>query len=107
MFDYHKNWMEFWFLVLMAIGLVIALFMTSAFISYILVFASGIFGGRLIYERKGKIVLPYTIITAGFLIGYLLGMRYGERSIAAVSFIIGAVLSYQLYNKKILRDTRF
>ncbi len=107
MFDYHKNWMEFWFLVLMIIGILIALSAPSAVISYFIIFLAGMFGGRLIYERKNKMQFPYIMIIAGFVIGYLIGVYYGSRRIVIVLFVIGAILSYKLYEKKILRDTRF
>lgn len=99
--------MEFFFLVLMIIGLLVALASPSAAISYAIAFVSGAFAGRLIYERKDKIKFPYFIIIAGFAAGYLLGIYYGNRKIVIILFVIGAILSYQLYDKKILKDTRY
>ena len=99
--------MEFFFLAVMIIGILIALSSPSAFISYIIAFLAGIFAGRLIYERKGKTSFPYIIIIAGFAIGYLLGIYYGSRWVAIILLVIGAVLSYKLYDKKILRDVKY
>lgn len=107
MFQYYKNWMEFWFFVLMVIGVLIALSSPSAAISYIVIFLSGMLAGRLLYERKDKIQFPYLMIIIGFVIGYLIGVYYGSRRVSIVLFIIGAILSYKLYDNKILRDTRF
>jgi len=107
MFDLHKNWMEFFFLVLMIIGILIALASPSAIISYAIIFLSGIFAGRLIYERRNKIQFPYFMIIAGFVIGYLIGIYYGSRRIVIALFVIGAILSYKLYDKKILRDIKY
>lgn len=107
MFEFYKNWMEFFFLVLMLIGLLIALTSPSAVISYIIIFISGMFAGRLVYERKEKIQFPYFMIIAGFVIGYLIGVYYGSRRIIIALFVIGAIISYKLYDKKILRDVRF
>src|SRR3989344_989302 len=72
MFQFYKNWMEFFFFVLMIIGVIIALTAPSAIISYIIIFLSGMFAGRLIYEKKNKIQFPYFMIIAGFVIGYLI-----------------------------------
>ena len=94
-------------MVLMVIGIFIALTAPSAIISYVIIFLSGIFAGRLIYERKHKIQFPYFMIIAGFVIGYLIGVYYGSRRVVIALFVIGAILSYKLYDKKILRDTRF
>jgi len=107
MFEFYKNWMEFFFLILMMLGILIALSAPSAVISYFIIFLSGLFAGRLIYERKNKIQLPYFMIIAGFVIGYLLGVYYGSRKIVIALFVIGAILGYKLYDKKILRDARF
>src|SRR3989338_2071422 len=107
MFEFYKNWMEFFFFVLMVIGILIALAVPSAFISYIIIFLAGMFAGRLIYERKHRIQLPYFLIIAGFVIGYLIGAYYGSRRMIIILFVLGAVLSYRLYNMKILKDVRY
>ena len=105
--EFYKNWMEFFFIGLMAIGMLISLLSPSAAISYVISFIVGMFAGRLIYERKNKIQFPYLMVIAGFAIGYVMGVYYGSRKIVILLFVIGAVLSYKLYDKKILKDTRF
>lgn len=107
MLDFHKNWIEFLFLMLIIIGVIMALSAPSAFISYFVIFLSGMFAGRLLYERKNKIKFPYFMVIAGFVIGYLIGVYYGSREIVITLFVIGAILSYKLYDKKILRDVVF
>lgn len=99
--------MEFWFFVLMLIGIIIALIAPSAVISYTISFISGLFAGRLIYERKNKIQFPYFMIIVGFIIGYLVGVYYGSRRVVITLFVIGSILCYKLYDKKILKDTKF
>jgi len=106
-FPLYKNWMEFWFLVIMAVGILIALVAPSAVISYVISFIAGMFAGRVIYERNGKIQFPYLMIIAGFVIGYLIGVYYGSKRVVIILFIIGVILSYKLYEKKVLRDVRF
>lgn len=107
MFELYKNWMELFFVALMIFGVIIALAAPSAIISYMIIFLSGIFAGRLLYERRNNIKLPYFLVIAGFVIGYLIGVYYGSRRVAVILFVIGTVLSYKLYEKKILRDVRF
>lgn len=107
MFDFYKNWFESYFLVLMVIGIVVALLSPSAIISYAVIFLSGIFAGRLIYERKHKMKFHYIMIIAGFVIGYLIGAYYGSRKVVIALFVVGAILSYKLYDKKILKDTKY
>ncbi|MBI3027682.1 hypothetical protein HYY70_06240 [Candidatus Woesearchaeota archaeon] len=107
MLDLHRNWMEFFFLALMIIGILIALSAPSAVISYIIIFLSGIFAGRLLYERRNNIQFPYFMIISGFVIGYLVGAYYGSRRVIIALFVIGTMLSYKLYDSKILKDLRF
>lgn len=91
----------------MVIGLLIALASPSAAISYVIALISGIFAGRLIYEKKESIRFPYLMIMGGFIVGYLVGIYYGSRKIVVALFVIGAIAGYLLYEKKILRDTKF
>lgn len=107
MFDLYKNWMEFFFFVVMVLGLVFALNAPSAVISYSIAFVSGIFAGRLIYERRQSIQFPYIVIMAGFAIGYVIGVYYGNRWYVMALFVAGTILSYKIYDKKILKDRKY
>lgn len=107
MSEFHKYWMEFFFVVLMILGIVIALASPSAVISYFTIFFVGMFAGRLIYIRKHNIQLPYFLIIAGFVLGYLIGAYYGNKRLMIILFVIGSIFSYKLYDKKILKDVRF
>lgn len=107
MSQFHKNWMEFFFVAVVVIGILAALASPSAAISYAIAFLAGMFAGRLIYEERNRIKFPYIVIMAGFAVGYLIGVYYGNRLIVIVLFVSGAILNYRLYEKKIIRDTRF
>lgn len=107
MSEFYRYWMEFFFVVLMILGIIVALASPSAVISYLIIFFVGIFAGRLIYERRKNIQLPYFLIIAGFVIGYLIGVYYGNRRLMIILFVLGSIISYKLYDKKILRDVRF
>lgn len=85
----------------------IALTAPSAVISYIIIFISGMVEGRLIYDRKKKLTIPYYIIIIGFMIGFLIGTVYGSRKVVIVLFILGILLSYHLHNKGYIRDFSF
>ena len=107
MFEFYRHWMEFFFVILMVLGLLVALASPSAVIIYFIIFFIGIFAGRLIYERKNNIQLPYFLIIAGFVVGYLIGVYYGDRRLMIILFVLGSIISYKLYDKKILKDIRF
>lgn len=107
MMEFYKSYMEIFFLLFAIVGIFIALSAPSTVISYAIALISGMFAGRLLYEKRGKIQFPYIIIILGFLIGYLVGVYYGSRKIAIIMFAIGAVMSYKLYERNLLKDTRF
>jgi signal transduction histidine kinase len=104
-----KSWAEFFFFVVMVIGVVIGFWAGSysAFISYIVIFLSGMICGRLIYERKHNLTFPYYLIIIGFLIGFLLGTYYGSKQIVVILFVLGTLISYHLHNKGYIRDIFF
>ena len=106
---FFRSWAEFFFFVLMIIGFIVALWATSfsAVISYVVVFLSGMIGGRLLYHRKKRLTIPYYIIIIGFMIGFLIGTIYGSRKVVIVLFILGVLLSYHLHNKGYIRDVQF
>ena len=104
---FFKNWAEFFFFALMVSGFTISLMAPSAIISYTVVFLSGMIGGRLLYDRKGKLTFPYYLIIGGFLIGYLIGTYYGSRKIVIMLFALGILFSHYLYNKGYLKDSLF
>ncbi|MCH8329283.1 MAG: hypothetical protein IIB81_02735 [Nanoarchaeota archaeon] len=106
---FFKNWAEFFFFVVMVIGFVVALLAPSAFISYIIVFLSGMIGGRLLYDRKGKLTFPYYIIIIGFLLGYVIGtyIGYGDKTVVIILFVLGVLLSYHLHKKGYIRDVPY
>jgi RsiW-degrading membrane proteinase PrsW (M82 family) len=105
--DFYQKWMEFWFLILAVAGVIIALAVPKNLISYIVIFFSGMFAGRLIYDRKDKMKFPYIMIIVAFLIGYLIGGVGTNRIIMILLFVLGIVFCYKLYDKKILKDTRY
>lgn len=103
--DFFSDWAEFFFLVLLFIGIIFAVSSTSAVITYLVGFFSGMMAGRLIYERKEKLRAPYLLIIIGFIMGYVIGnFRYGSRVIIVLLFVFGAALMYYLLDKKIIKD---
>lgn len=106
MVEFYEHSMEFLFLIIIIVGIFIALLAQGTIISYIIIFLSGMFAGRLLYERRKRKKMQYTffIIIAGFVIGFLIGAYYANRAIVIILFAIGAILSYKLFDKKILRD---
>lgn len=107
MAKYFEGWAEIWFFIVIAIGFLISITIDSKVLVYFTIFLTGAMAGRLIFERKQKLSFPYYLIVIGFLIGYLIGSRFGDRRIMIVLFIFGTVLSYYAHDKGIIRDIRY
>jgi len=107
---FFQNWAEIFFFILLVLGFIISISVgnrTSAVIAYITILLCGVMAGRLIFERKHKMKFPYFLIIIGFLIGYLIGARYGDKRVMVILFFLGAIIGFQFRNKGLISDTRF
>jgi len=105
--NYSENWPEYVGFILLAIGFFIALGAGSAVIAYVLVLAAGLMGGRIWFGIKDGQKLPWFIILFGFLIGFVIGSRYGDVKIIIFFYIFGIVLSYYLHDKGIIKSVEY
>jgi hypothetical protein len=103
-FDFTSDWAEFFFLVLLFIGLIIGILSPSAAVTYLISGVWGFMAGRLLFERKGRGPAPYILIIIGFIMGFVIGSIMGERWITLLIFLGTMILSYNLYLKKIIKD---
>ena len=99
--DFLDRWAEFFFLMMLVIGIVFSVFIGSAFFSYLVVFFFGVMAGRFLRYRKT--VFPFYLVVIGLLIGYLVGSRYGSWRINLFCFVLGTAISWYLHGKKILK----
>jgi hypothetical protein len=104
--NFGKRWVEIIFLTLLVIGFLFSLLAPSAVLSYLIIFAMGMICGRMIYFRKKSMVFPYVMIMVGFLIGYLIGSRYGNWLVIAVLFVLASILSYYLHEQGYVKDIK-
>lgn len=103
---FFRNWTEVIFFVLLIIGFLFSLAAPSAVLSYLIIFFAGMSGGRLIYSRKKSMVFPYVLIIIGFLVGYLIGARYGDWLVITILFVLGSILSYYLHEQGWIKGLR-
>jgi len=96
------DWAEFFFLVLLVVGFIIALSLKNAFITYIMILLFGLMCGRFIQKRsKG---FPFYMISAGFLIGFMIGARHVTWASVLLLFIIASIGSFYFHKKKLIPD---
>ena len=93
------NWVEYLFLFLMFVGLVLALKIGSAVMSYIIISLCGLISGRAFYKLRKNITFPFYIIILGFLLGYLIGSYYGNKQLIVIFFVIANIVGYFIYDK--------
>jgi len=106
--SFLKNWAEIIAFILLVVGFLFSLAAPSAVLSYIIIFVAGMMGGRLIYERRKSMVFPYVLILIGFLVGYLIGSRYGygDWLVIVLLFVLGSILSYYLHEQGFIKGIR-
>jgi len=103
---FFRNWVEVVFLIILVVGFLFSLIAPSAVLSYLIIFFAGMIAGRLLYFRKKSMIFPYFMICVGFLIGYLIGSRYGNWLVIAILFILGSILSYYLHEEGYIKDIK-
>lgn len=96
------DWAEFFFLILLVIGFVIALSLKNAFITYVMILLFGMMCGRFLQKRsKG---FPFYMISAGFLIGFMFGARHVTGGAVLILFLVSTIGSYYFHKKKLISD---
>ena len=104
---FMDNWAEFFALVLLIIGFIIAVSAGSAVVLYIISMLFGAAFGRWWYRFRKKLKVPAAIITIGALIGLTLGSFYGSREVVIILFILGFIASYYLHEQKIIYSAEY
>ncbi|MGM5481974.1 MAG: hypothetical protein ACQESF_00785 [Nanobdellota archaeon] len=98
-----ENWAEWGSLFLLIIGFVLSLISGVAIISYLVIFLSGVFVGRIYYLRNVEIGFPFYMIVVFFLVGYLLGVylaNNGGYFFYLLFFVLGVWLGWYLHKNK-------
>ena len=101
------SWVELVSGVLLIGGLILAIIAPNLLVTYVIVFLCGMIGGRLVFERKHDPHFPYVLMLGGLLIGLIIGSLFhrGNPLLIALVFILGTVVCYQCFNKKLVKDT--
>jgi len=96
------DWAEFFFLVLLVFGFIIALSLRNAFITYVLILIFGAMCGRFIQKRSKS--FPFYLIVTGFLMGFMIGARHVRWLSILVLFLLAAIGSFYFHKSDILSD---
>ncbi|MBS3137671.1 hypothetical protein J4232_04515 [Candidatus Woesearchaeota archaeon] len=101
-FLFKEQWPELFSLFLLVVGFVVALFSKSAAITYIMIIVCGLVSGRMLFFRKYRMKMLFYMVTAAFLIGFIIGSFYGETRYIVVFYIIGNYVGYFLHKEAYL-----
>jgi len=107
MVDYWSDWPEILAFILLVIGFFVALGAGSAVIAYTLVLLAGFMGGRIWFRIKKHLKVTWSIILMGFLVGFMIGSRYGDKRMIVIFYIFGIVISYYLHEKGIIKSIEY
>ena len=99
--DMVSMWVEYVALVVLFIGFFISMSAGSAFLSYLIIFFSGLLTGRILFQHRKALPFKYYILMLVFLIGYILGtyVSFGSRKVIVIIFILSNILSYYIHDK--------
>ncbi len=104
--DLVSMWVEYVALVVLFIGFFISMSSGSAFLSYIIIFLSGLLTGRILFQQRKALPFKYYILMFVFLIGYILGtyVSFGSRKVIVIVFILSNILSYYIHDKGYIKS---
>lgn len=104
--DMINMWVEYVALVVLFIGFFISMSSGSAFLSYIIIFLSGLLTGRILFQNRKALPFKYYILMLVFLVGYILGtyVSFGSRKVIVVVFILSNILSYYIHDKGYIKS---
>ena len=103
--DMMSMWVEYVALSVLFTGFFISMSSGAAFLSYLVIFLSGLLTGRILFQQRKALPFKYYILMFVFLIGYILGtyVSFGSRKVIVIVFILSNILSYYIHDKKYIK----
>ncbi|MBW2970944.1 hypothetical protein KY320_02160 [Candidatus Woesearchaeota archaeon] len=89
-----ENWVEYVFITLVFLGLLMARAIESVVLGYIIISICGVLCGHLIFKLNKRTSLPYVLIAFGFLLGYALGSYNSSKVLIVLLFFIFSIVGY-------------
>ncbi|MFC1727841.1 hypothetical protein ACFLZ7_00035 [Nanoarchaeota archaeon] len=103
-----ETWVEVLFLIFFVLGIVLSITINNSFLAYFILFLIGLICGRIIYIRykvKPTYGFAFYLTLGGLLLGYLLGVGYGNWKLLIVIFLIGIWVGHYIHKKGYLKVT--
>ena len=90
--------MEILFIVILIVGLIVAFVVKNTVLTYLIVVASGIGMGFLLYQKRNELRGKYIISCLSFIMGYIIA-NSGIRLKLVIVFIVSIVFGYLIYKQ--------
>ncbi len=102
-FKLEEQWVEALAVLLAVVGFILSVLLRNALLSYLTIIAAGLVAGRGFFvKRYAEPVLPFVLLIAGFLVGYLAGGIWVSRLLLLFLFLAAFIVSYYLHKKGVL-----
>ncbi len=87
-------------LIFAILGFAISVLLQNPVLTYLTILLAGAMAGRIFFTKRfNEPILPFVLIIAGFLLGYLVGSFWVARLMAFIVFVVGFSASYYLHLK--------
>ncbi len=97
---YSENFFELFALFLVFFGFLAAKSAKSAAAAYTAVFIAGLLLGRVAWFAHDKSKVPFAVLTAAFLVGFMTGSVVGNPGWLFIILGIGMYSGHELHRKK-------
>ena len=102
--NFYTDTLEYLFIAIIIMGFLLAIFIRSAIVSYIIIISMGIMVGRLFYLKKKNLPFFRYMLTIGFLLGFLIGSFYANWLWLLFFFMVAAYASYKMHKHNLIND---
>ncbi len=100
----EEQWAEVLAILFAVAGFILSVLLQHALLSYITIIIAGLVAGRVFYIKHiTEPILPFVLIIAGFLLGYLAGGFWASRFWLVLFFLVALVVSYYLHKRRIFK----
>ena len=99
--DWFDEWPQYFFILLIVVGLIITWIVKNPTVTYAIIFFSGAIIGKSYYKQRGKQTMPLTILVVGFFIG-MTWVSPTNWKLMLLLYITSGIGTYQLFKKRLL-----
>lgn len=96
----YETWPELFFILFLVIGILFSFLSRAPWMSYMVIFLSGMVIGRLGYVNRHKQVFPIYFVVFGYLVGFFVANYFSVNANYAILVLVlvgGVYISYKIH----------